>query len=83
MVSVPGEVKYPTQGVNACVTFRGLQVPLLEKDNSKNNPVYNTQVWVLTVSEGKVLYLNRIDELSYCMVVSQLQEFKVQISSPV
>ena len=25
--------------------------PLLEKDNSKNNPANNTQVWVLSVSE--------------------------------
>ena len=29
----------------------GLHHPLLEEDNSKNNHVYNTHVWVLTVSE--------------------------------
>ena len=41
--------------------------PLLEKDNSKNNPVYNTQVWVLTVSEEEMEEDSSVIKLSQRM----------------
>ena len=42
LVSMPGEVKDPTSlHWNMQLSWTP---PLLEKDNSKNNPVYNTQV---------------------------------------
>ena len=41
LVSMPGEVKYRTPGVNV---YRGSTTLRLEKDNSYNNPAYNTQV---------------------------------------
>ena len=43
LVSMPGGVKDPTSLHWKCVTCHGLH-HFLEKDNSKNNPVYNTQV---------------------------------------
>ena len=40
LVSMPGEVKDPTSPHWKCVSCRGgLHHPLLEKDNSKDNPV--------------------------------------------
>ena len=48
LVSMPGEVKDPTSPHGN--VYLSWTPPLLEKDHSKNNPVYNTQVLVLTVS---------------------------------